>query len=146
MRKVVCKQKVKIISPEREDRKVKTRNESKKMNFMTNNKAKLRRTNTCKYMANPNIYYNSGRDHLSEENHHPEPDSLGTEEDLEDSSPDPSTSDKCSTSTDDTSVLSSSPSETSRRYAQSDPPPEITVRATHTRQLLVSKFLLLPAA
>ena len=34
--KVVHKKKVKIISPEREDRKVKTRNESKEMNFMTN--------------------------------------------------------------------------------------------------------------
>ena len=91
-----------------------------------NNKAKLRKTNTRKYMANPNIYHNSGRNHLSGENHHPEPDSLGTEEDLEDSSPDSSTSDECSTSTDDTSVLSSSPSETGGRYAQSDPPPEIT--------------------
>ena len=66
------------------------------------------------------------RNLLSGENHHPEPDSLGTEEDPEDSSPDPSTSDECSTSTDDTSVLSSSPSETGGRYAQSGPPPEIT--------------------
>ena len=35
VRKVVHRQKVKVISPEREDRKVKTRNESKKTNFMT---------------------------------------------------------------------------------------------------------------
>ena len=36
MRKVVRKQKVKIISPVRKDKVVKTRNESKKTNFMTN--------------------------------------------------------------------------------------------------------------
>ena len=82
-----------------------------------NNKTKLRKTKTHKYMANPNTYYNSGRNLLSGENHHPEPDSLGTEEALEDSSPDPSTSDECSTSTDNTSVLSSSPAETGGRYA-----------------------------
>ena len=35
VRKVVHKRKVKIISPEREDKKVKTRNESKETNFMT---------------------------------------------------------------------------------------------------------------
>ena len=60
------------------------------------------------------------------ENHHPRLDSLPLEEAPGDSSLDPSTSDECSTSTDNTSVLSSSPSETSGRYAQSDPPPEIT--------------------
>ena len=90
-----------------------------------NNKSRLRRTNTHKYMANPNIYHNSGRTLLSGENHHPELDSLTFGEDLEDSSPDPSTSAECSTSMDDTSALSSSPSETGGRYAQSDPPPEM---------------------
>ena len=92
-----------------------------------NNKTKLRKTKTHMYMANPNIYHNSRRNLCSGENHHPEPDSLGTEEGLEDSSPDPSTSDECSTLTDETSVLSSSPSETGGRYAQSNPPPEITM-------------------
>ena len=57
-----------------------------------NNKTKLRKTKTHKYMANPNTYHNSGRNRLSRENHHPEPDSLKTEEDPVDSSPDPSTS------------------------------------------------------
>ena len=91
-----------------------------------NNKAKLRKTSIRMNKANPNIYHNSGRTLLSGENHHPELDSLTFGEGPEDSSPDPSTSDKCSTSTDDTSALSSSPSETSRRYAQSNPPPEMT--------------------
>ena len=76
--------------------------------------------------ANPSIYHNSGRNLLSGENHHPVLDSLVFGEVLEDSSPDPSTSAVCSTSMVDTSALSSSPSETSRRYAQSDPPPEMT--------------------
>ena len=44
----------------------------------------------------------------------------------EEPSPEPSTSAEWSTSTDNTSVLSSSTSLTGRRYAQSDPPPEIT--------------------
>ena len=91
-----------------------------------NNKTKLRKTKTQKNMANPNIYYNSGRNLLSGLNHHPDPDPLTTEEDPEDSSLDSSTSGECSASTDDTSALSSSPSETGGRYAQSDPPPEIT--------------------
>ena len=60
------------------------------------------------------------------ENHHPELDSLTFGEDPEDSPPDPSTSAKCSALTVDTSALSSSPSETGGRYAQSDPPPEMT--------------------
>ena len=77
-------------------------------------------------MANPNIYHNSESTLLSGENHHPVLDSLVSEEAPEDSSPDPATSDACSTSTDDTSALSSSLSETGGRYAQSDPPLEIT--------------------
>ena len=44
MREVVRKQKVKIISPEREGRKVKTRDESKKTNFMTERLVIHRRT------------------------------------------------------------------------------------------------------
>ena len=91
-----------------------------------NSKTKLKKTKTHKYMANPNNYYNSGRTLLSGENHHPRLDSLVPEEDLGDSSPAPSTSVACSTSTADTSALSSSPSETGGRYAQSDPPPEMT--------------------
>ena len=91
-----------------------------------NNKAKLRKTNTHMYMANPNIYHNSGRNLLSGENHHPELDSLTFEEGPEDSSPASPASDECSISMVDTSALSSSPSETGGRYAQSNPPPEIT--------------------
>ena len=91
-----------------------------------NNKAKLRKTKTHRYMANPNTYHNSGRTLLLGENHHPRLDSLAFEEDPGDSSPDPSTSAVCSASMVDTSVLSSSPSETGSRYAQSDPPPEMT--------------------
>ena len=92
-----------------------------------NNKAKLKQTKICTCKANPNIYYNSGRTLLSGENCHPELDSLMFGEDPEDSSPVPSTSAECSTSTDNTSVLSSSPSETGGRYTQSDPPPEMTM-------------------
>ena len=91
-----------------------------------NNKAKLRETKTHKYMASPNTYHNSGRTLLSGENHHPRLDSLVSEEDPADSSPDSSTSDACSTLTVGTSDLSSSPSEIGGRYAQSDPPPEMT--------------------
>ena len=91
-----------------------------------NNKVKKGKTNTRKYTANPNIYHNSGRTLLSGENHHPKLDSLAFEEVPGDSSPVPSISAACSTSTVDTSVLSSSLSETGGRYAQSDPPPEMT--------------------
>ena len=91
-----------------------------------NNKAKLRKTKTRMYKANPNIYYNSGRTLRSGENHHPRLDSLPLEEVPGDSSPVPPTSGRCSTSTVDTSALSSSPSETGRRYAQSNPPLEMT--------------------
>ena len=91
-----------------------------------NNKAKLRKTKTHKYTANPNTYHNSGRTLLSGENHHPRLDLLAFEEDPGDSSPDPSTSAACSTSTVNTSDLFSSPSESGGRYAQSDPPPEMT--------------------
>ena len=91
-----------------------------------NNETKLRKTKTHKYKANPNTYHNSERTLRSRENHHPRLDWLDPEEDPGESSPAPSTSAECSTSTVDTSVLSSSPSETSGRYAQSDPPPEIT--------------------
>ena len=91
-----------------------------------NNKAKIRKTKTHMYTANPNIYHNSGRTLRSGENHHPRLDWLDSEEAPGDSSPVPSISAVCSTSTVDTSALSSSPSETGGRYAQSDPPPEIT--------------------
>ena len=91
-----------------------------------NNKTKLRKTKTHMYMVNPNTYHNSGRNLLSGENHHPALDSLTFGEDPEDPSPVPSTSAEWSASTDDTFALSSSPSETGRRYAQSDPPPEMT--------------------
>ena len=91
-----------------------------------NNKAKIRKTKTHKYMANPNTYHNSGRTLRSGENHHPRLDWLDSEEVPGEPSPDPSTSAACSTSTVDTSDLSSSPSETGGRYAQSDPPPEMT--------------------
>ena len=98
-----------------------------------NNKAKLNKTKTRKYMANPNTYHNSGRTLRSGENHHPRLDSLDPEEDPGEPSPDPSTSAECSTSTVDTSALSSSPSATGGRYAQSDPPPEmITDCVTNT--------------
>ena len=89
------------------------------------NKAKLRKTKTHMYTANPNIYHNSGRTLRSGENHHPRLDWLDSEEAPGDSSPAPSTSAGCSTSTADTSALTSSPSETGGRYAQSDPPPEM---------------------
>ena len=91
-----------------------------------NNKTKLRKTKTHKYKANPNTYHNSGRILRSGENHHPRLDWLDPEEDPGDSSPVPSTSAACSTSTVDTSAPSSSPSETGGRYAQSDPPLEMT--------------------
>ena len=91
-----------------------------------NNKAKLRKTNIHKYKASPNIYHNSGRTLLSGENHHPRLDSLAPEEDPGDPSPDPSISAAWTASTVDTSAPSSSLSETGGRYAQSDPPPEIT--------------------
>ena len=91
-----------------------------------NNKAKLTKTKTHKYMANPNTYHNSGRTLRSGENHHPKLDWLDSEEAPGDSSPTPSTSAGCSTSMVGTSDLSSSPSGTGGRYAQSDPPPEIT--------------------
>ena len=73
-----------------------------------NNKAKIRKTKTHKYMANPNTFHNSGRTLHSGKNHHPELDSLTSGEDSKEPSPDPSTSAECSTLTDDTSVLSSS--------------------------------------
>ena len=91
-----------------------------------NNKAKLRKTKTRMYKANPNIYHNSGRTLRSGENHHPRLDWLNPEEDPGEPSPDPSASAGCSTSTVNTSALSSSPSETGRRYTQSDPPLEMT--------------------
>ena len=78
------------------------------------------------YKTNPNIYHNSGRNLLSGENHHPELDSLMSGEGPEEPSPEPSTSAVLPTSMDGTVALSSSPSETGRRYAQSDPPPEMT--------------------
>ena len=87
---------------------------------------KSRRTKIRNYKANPNTSHNSGRTLLVGENHHPELDSLTFGEGPEDPSPEPSTSAECSTSTDNTSDLSSSPSETSRRYAQSNPPLEMT--------------------
>ena len=71
------------------------------------------------YKANPSIYHSSGRNLLSGENHHPDPDSLTIEEDSEELPPAPSTSGKSSTSTANTSALSSSPSETGGGYAQS---------------------------
>ena len=92
-----------------------------------NNKVKIRKTKTHMYKANPNTYYNSGRNLLSGENHHPRLDSLPLEEVPGDSSLAPSTSAGCSALTADTSAPSSSPSETSRRYAHSDPPPEMTM-------------------
>ena len=92
-----------------------------------NDKARLRKTNICMNKVNPSTYHNSGRNLLPGENHHPVLDSLMFGEDPEDSSPVPSTSAECSTSTVNTSALSSSPSETGRRYAQSDPPLEITM-------------------
>ena len=91
-----------------------------------NKKAKSNKTRLCNCKANPNISHNSGRTLLVGENHHPELDSLTFGEGPEEPSPDPSTSAECSTSTANISVLSSSPSETGGRYAQSDPPPEIT--------------------
>ena len=90
-----------------------------------NNKAKLRKTKTHNYKANPNTYHNSGRTLRSGENHHQRLDWLDSEEAPGELSPVPSTSAVCSTSTVDTSALSSSPSETGGRYAQSDPPPEM---------------------
>ena len=90
------------------------------------NKAKFNKIKTHKYMANPNIYHNSGRILRSGENHHPRLERLDSEEAPGEPSPDPSTSALCSTSTADTSALSSSFSETGGRYAQSDPPPEMT--------------------
>ena len=91
-----------------------------------NNKTKLKKTRTHKYMANPNTYHNSGRTLRSRENHHPRLDWLDPEEDPGEPSPDPSTSAACSASTVDTSALSSSSSATGGRYAQSDPPLEMT--------------------
>ena len=91
-----------------------------------NKEAKLRKTKLHNYKANPNNPHNSGRTLLSGENHHPELDSLTSGEGPEELSPEPSTSATWLTSMDDTSVLSSSASLTGWRYAQSDPPPEIT--------------------
>ena len=91
-----------------------------------NKRATLDKTKLHKYKASSNIFHNSRRTCLVGENHQPELDLLTFGEGPEDSSPDPSTSAKCSTSTDNTVALSSSPSETSGRYAQSDPPLEIT--------------------
>ena len=90
-----------------------------------NIKAKLKTTNTHMYKASPNTYHNSGRNLRSGENHHPALDSLTFEEVPPDSSPDSSTSGECSTLTDNTSALSSSASETGRRYAHNDPPLEM---------------------
>ena len=90
-----------------------------------NKKATSNKTRACNYKAHPNISYNFGRTLRVGENHHPELDLLTFGEGPEDSSPDPSTSATCSTSTDDTIALSSSLSETGGRYAQSDPPPEM---------------------
>ena len=97
-----------------------------------NKQDRIRKTKNQNYKANPNTSHNSERNRLSGENHHPELDSLSFGEGPEDSSPAPSTSDgcstsdRCSTSTDNTSDCSSSTSVTSKRYAQSDPPPEMT--------------------
>ena len=88
--------------------------------------AKSNKTKSHNYKKNPNTCHNSGRTLLVGENHHPELDLLTFGEGPEDSSPDPSTSAECSTSTDNTTAPSSSPSETGRKYAQSDPPPETT--------------------
>ena len=91
-----------------------------------NKGARGRKAKTNNYKENPNTSHNSGRTLLSGENHHPELDSLTLGEGPEEPSPDPSTSSWCSASMADTSAPSSSPSETGGRYAQSDPPPEIT--------------------
>ena len=91
-----------------------------------NKKAKLKKTKLHNYKVNPNNPHNSERILLSGENHHPELDSLMTEEDLGEPSPEPSISTEWLTSTHDTSTLSSSTSLTGGRCAQSDPPPEIT--------------------
>ena len=91
-----------------------------------NSKTKLNKTKTRNYRANPNTYHNSGRTLRSGENHHPRLDWLDSEEAPGEPSPDPSASAACSTSTACTSALSSSPSEIGGRYAQSDPPLEMT--------------------
>ena len=88
-------------------------------------KIETRKTILHKYKEDPSTSHNSGRTLLSGENHHPELDLLMFGEGPEEPSPDPSTSAELLTLTDDTSVLSSSLSLTSRRYAQSDPPLEM---------------------
>ena len=90
-----------------------------------NKQAKLRKAKTHNYRGDPSTSHNSRSCLLSGENHHPELDSLTFGKGPEEPSPDPSISAGCSTSTGDTSDCSST-SATSGRYAQSDPPPEIT--------------------
>ena len=87
----------------------------------------IKRTKLHNYKATPNTSHNSGSTLLSGENHHPELDELMSGEAPEDSSPEPSTAAKWLASTDNTSALSFSLSLTSGRYAQSDPPLEITI-------------------
>ena len=94
-----------------------------------NKEAKIKKTKSHNYKACPNTSHNLGRTLRSGENHHPELDSLMSGEAPEEPSPVPSTSALLLTLTADTFVLSSSLSLTGGRYAQSDPPPEITTES-----------------
>ena len=85
----------------------------------------VKKTKLHNYRANPNNPHNSGSTLLSGENHHPELVSLTSGEAPKEPSPEPSTSAKWLTSTDNTSALTSSTSLTGGRYTQSNPPPEI---------------------
>ena len=91
-------------------------------------KTKSRKTTLHMYKDIPNTSHSSGPGsvHLSGENHHPELDSLMFGEDPEEWPLEPSDSARSTTSRDNTSDLFSSTSPTSRRYTQSNPPPEMT--------------------
>ena len=107
-----------------------------------NTRTKSRKAKLHMSKDNPNTSHNSGSGSvlLSGENHHPELDSLTFGEDPEEPPLEPSDSARWTTSMDDTSDPSSSTSLTGGRYAQSDPPPEITTDSPEEEKFRLLMF------